>query len=330
MAEIITSSSSDEDENDSKQVPALAVGQGDLFGGSWSEVGVTAPKDDLSTMEFPVFALQAHTRKKLASSGASRSSLLIREFRRGTYWMRVIPSAFGPATINDKDLLIYAMSMVVAVVDSGARLPSDRRVRILVGDFIRHTGRSDGGASYERVLDMCRRLRGTTLETNIRTLTEEETKGFSLIDDYTVVRSTRSGKGATEIEITLSEWFWRHAAGLDVLTLSPGYFQLSRPLEKRLYELARKHVGQQPMWKIDIRLLQEKCGSTRELKYFRRDLQEVVDDNTMPEYRVLIDSKRRPAHVVFLTRQMHVLVPYLQKHNLVNWYNELTQQKIKS
>ena len=39
--------------------------------------------------------------------------------------------------------------------------------------------------------------------------------------------------------------------------------------KRRLYELARKHLGQQPIWQIGLPRLAEKCGSRRELRKAR-------------------------------------------------------------
>jgi hypothetical protein len=38
--------------------------------------------------------------------------------------------------------------------------------------------------------------------------------------------------------------------GKEVLTLHRDYFRLRKPLERRMYELARKHCGQQATWSI--------------------------------------------------------------------------------
>ena len=65
-----------------------------------------------------------------------------------------------------------------------------------------------------------------------------------MIDKAEVVRETRDGK-MQEIEITLSDWVYDAIENNNVLTLSRQYFQLRKPIERRLYELARKHCGKQ-------------------------------------------------------------------------------------
>ena len=49
--------------------------------------------------------------------------------------------------------------------------------------------------------------------------------------------------------------------GHEVLTLHRDYFRLRKPLERRMYELARKHCGKQDEWSISLELLRKKCGS---------------------------------------------------------------------
>jgi plasmid replication initiation protein len=82
----------------------------------------------------------------------------------------------------------------------------------------------------------------------------------------------------------------------NILTLNKQYFRLRKPLERRLYELARKHCGQQPKWEIGIPKLQEKTGSLSNTKEFKRMLAKVITDNLthnhMPDYTFeLVDHK---------------------------------------
>ena len=64
-----------------------------------------------------------------------------------------------------------------------------------------------------------------------------------------------------EIEVTLSEWMYNAILGKEVLTLSRDYFRLRKPLERRMYELARKHCGRQQEWLVSTEILKKKCGS---------------------------------------------------------------------
>jgi plasmid replication initiation protein len=72
----------------------------------------------------------------------------------------------------------------------------------------------------------------------------------------------------------------------NILTLNPGYFNLRKPLEKRLYELARKHVGDQPEWIISEENLYAKSGSKATKPEFRRMLKTIIADDSILDYRL--------------------------------------------
>jgi hypothetical protein len=95
---------------------------------------------------------------------------------------------------------------------------------------------------------MLRRLKGTQIETNIVTGGEEQTKGFGWIHDYTITKKTGNGKGVLECIVQISDWMYNALLHYEVLTIDRRYFALRMPLERRLYELARKHVGNKAIW----------------------------------------------------------------------------------
>ncbi|MGA9546403.1 MAG: replication initiator protein A, partial [Rhodomicrobium sp.] len=75
----------------------------------------------------------------------------------------------------------------------------------------------------------------------------------------------------------------------EVLPISQDYFRLRRPLDRRLYELARKHCGSKDKWRISIDKLQKKCGSKQERKSFVRHLRETVEADHLPDYTLMLD-----------------------------------------
>jgi plasmid replication initiation protein len=54
------------------------------------------------------------------------------------------------------------------------------------------------------------------------------------------------------VEVTLSEWLYNAVAAREVLTLNRDYFRLGGALERRLYEVARKHCGRQAKWIVGV------------------------------------------------------------------------------
>jgi plasmid replication initiation protein len=75
-----------------------------------------------------------------------------------------------------------------------------------------------------------------------------------------------------------------------VVTISHDYFRLRRPLERRLYEIARKHCGTAPKWQIGLANLQNKTGSNAPVKRFRHNLREIIKADVTPFYRFEIDE----------------------------------------
>ena len=271
-------------------------------------------KDDISSMEHPLFSL------------SKNASTEIRSYTRGANALRIIPSGAGAPTIFDKDLLIYLISQITEATNKNIKV--SRRIHINVTHFLKGTRRSTGGASYERVVDMCRRLRGTTIETNIRTTEEERTKGFGLIEDYEVKSATKNGKGALELEVTLSKWLYRAALEYKVLTLNPNYFSLSQALERRLYELARKHCGDQPWWEIGVDILQAKAGSEQSPRRFRQEIKAIVTANNLPDYRLGLDESCKPAKLVVMTADNNKLVAAANAKGKLSWIAQFLQKKL--
>ena len=271
-------------------------------------------KDDTSSMEYPIFSL------------SKNRDMRIRRYSRGGKSVRIIPSAYGAATVFDKDVLIYCISQLVRAADAG--MPISRRVRVDVYPFLVGTRRSTGGAAYERVVDMCRRLKGTTIETNVKTNEKEQTEGFGLIEDYRITSYTKNKKGALELELTISDWFYRAAMSFDILTLHPDYFGLGQALERRLYELARKHCGNKAWWEISIGLLHEKTGSSQSLRRFKQDLKEIIVDDPLPDYHIALDETTKPNKAVFLTRDNAKLVFEANRADRLPWISRLLQKKL--
>lgn len=230
------------------------------------------PKGDSASMEHPVFALRPADKK-------------IRKYEHNGNTLEVIPSVLGLATMHDKDVLLYCIGQVVEAINRG--ITPSRTVRITAHDLLVTTNRGTGKDHYERLKAALSRLRGTTLRTNIKTGGRQVDQLFGLIDDAQIVRE-ENGK-MQHIDITLSEWTYNSAIALEVLTYNRDYFRLRGGLDRRLYELARKHTGQQARWTISLELLQKKAGAGGTLKNFRQDIKQLANSDHLPDYRVHYD-----------------------------------------
>ena len=235
-------------------------------------------KDDAATMEAPIFSLSTQEDKQI----------WVWTSNDGTKTVEVKPSFFGRATIFDKDLLIFAASHLTEEINKG-NIPS-RTIRFTASNYFKATGRNTSGNYYERFKISLERLKGTTITTNIKTGNTRTAKGFGIIDDWEVCEKRDDTKNV-HINVTLSKWLYNAIISQEVLTISPDYFKIRKPLERRLYEIARKHVGKQKEWSITIDSLRKKCGSVRELRKFKSDLKSLCTSNNLPEYTYKVDDE---------------------------------------
>lgn len=237
------------------------------------------PKGDMASMENPVFTL------------STKPDMRVRRFERGENWIEINPSRHGLATVHDRDVLIYCISQCMGALNEGRQV--HRKIRFKAHDLLVATNRQTSGRGYELLRDALRRLQGTQIETNLRQGGEEHFEVFSLIDSAKIVRETRDGR-MLDVEIELSEWVFDAIENNNVLTLNRQYFFLRKPLERRLYEIARKHCGDSPLWKCGLDLLRQKCGSSSTLKEFRRLVGKIIEDDQdhdhMPDYAFTLEG----------------------------------------
>ena len=227
------------------------------------------PKDDIASMEHPLFSLSTRPDRRILSYT-----------HRGAE-IEVIPSVKGLATIHDKDILIFCISQLMAALNMGRAV--SRTLTLRAHDLLVATNRETSGDAYRRLRDAFERLAGTRVTTNIATGAEETTTGFGLIESWQIVRRTRGGR-MVSVSVTLSDWLYRAVLSKSVLTLSRDYFRLRKPLERRVYEIARKHCGRQESWRVSLDTLLVKSGSTSPRRVFRRMIRDMIATNHLPDY----------------------------------------------
>lgn len=237
-----------------------------------------AMKDDGVSMEAPIFTLAAKT--DLSTWNWTSKD--------GTRSIEVYPSVKGRATQHDKDVLIYVISQMTEGLNRQRADAKNRTVRFRVHDYLVVTNKGTGGRDYKELEKSFERLAGTRIRTDIRTGGDRVREGFGIIDSWAIVE--KSNQRMDAVEITLSKWLYNAVQAFEVLTINPNYFRLRKPLERRLYELARKHCGRQASWKISLEVLRDKAGSRSVMKEFRRMVRAIVGDDTLPDYRMSLDE----------------------------------------
>jgi plasmid replication initiation protein len=210
----------------------------------------SSPKDDIASMEHPLFALKAGDKR-------------IRRYERNGQRVEVL----------NRD-----------------RQDCGRIVHFTAYSFLMATNRGTSGDSYIRLADALERLRGTSIVTNITTCGHRERNGFGLIDSFRIVERSPTDNRMIAVSVTLPDWLYRSVQAKQVLTLSRDYFRLRKPLDRRIYELARKHCGSQPKWRVSIQVLHAKSGSTSPLAKFRMNIKALVASNVLPDYRMTWDE----------------------------------------
>jgi plasmid replication initiation protein len=233
------------------------------------------PKDDMASMEHPIFSL------------ATRPDLRIQRYEHRNVVVEIAPSVRGLATIYDKDVLIYCISQLMAKKNAGE--PLAQTLHLSAHDLLIWTNRETSGSGYRRLKDALERLSGTRITTNIKANGEEFTEGFGLIESWRVVRETRSGR-MSELKVKLSDWVYKIIEGSEVLTLSRDYFRLRKSIDRRIYELARKHCGEQDEWKISLELLHKKTGASSHRWEFKSMVRELVQQDHLPDYSVSLED----------------------------------------
>ncbi len=241
-------------------------GQGEYF---LCDLFDAIPKNDLASMEHPLFSL------------ATRPDLRVLNYEHNGAEITVTPSVKGLATIHDKDILIFCVSQLMAALNAGRQV--SRVLHLKAHDLLIATNRDTSGDAYRRLREAFERLAGTRITTNITTGGHEITSGFGLIESWEIVRKARGGR-MVSVAVTLSDWLYRAVLSKSVLTLNRGYFTLRKPLERRIYELARKHCGRQDSWQISVDTLLKKSGSASPRRVFRKMLRDMIAAQSLPDY----------------------------------------------
>lgn len=248
------------------------------------------PKDDLASMEHPMFSL------------STRPDRRILNYEHNGTEITVTPSVRGLATIHDKDILIFCISQLMAALNAGRAV--SQVLHLKAHDLLVATNRETSGDGYKRLREAFERLAGTRITTNIVTGEAETTTGFGLIESWEIVRHTRAGRMAS-VSVKLSDWLFRAVLSNSVLTLSRDYFRLRKPLERRIYELARKHCGRQPEWRVSIETLLKKSGSASPRRVFRKMIRDMIAADHLPGYELT----EEPGDILRVTPRGAVIEP---------------------
>jgi plasmid replication initiation protein len=248
-------------------------------------------RDNKDAMEYPFLALQKKRTRPIT-------------YRKGNVHLIIAADIrYSIATIWDWDLIIFAASHLNDAIEAGLK-PSPR-IRFVPYDCLRQIGRGTSGRHYRELAQSIRRLRMTTVITNIRHDDDAgEERPFSWLADYSIPkRYTRlhltpeapdgEPDPARPWEIELPPWLYNAILRRrDILAVHPDYFKLTGGLERWLYRLARKAVpdkAEVPAIHFRMDTLHERSGCTRPVKKFAFDIRKMAEKQPLPEYGIRID-----------------------------------------
>ena len=259
----------------SKLLPDRYAGR-DFF---LADIAGVSIKDDIHSMEHPFFSLSKNPDTE------------VRRYEHNGNTLEIKPGSDGMPTIWDKDILIFIISQIMEAQNRGRSDAKERIVRFRAYDYFAATNREPSGASYDRLQQGLDRLAGTRIKTNIKAGKETIKENFGILDRWKIVEKSQDDSRMVAVEVQLSTWLYKAVQAKEVLTIHRDYFRLKGSMERRLYEICRKHCGAQPSWKIGVELLYKKTGSTGNIRDFRRMLRGIVASNVLPEYLVALDEE---------------------------------------
>lgn len=234
-------------------------------------------KDIHQEMEHPFYAL------------SKKPDLTVRKYNHNGNTIQIKPSLDGMPTIYDKDVIVFCISKLMW--QKREKLPMSKTVMFKPSEFIKFTSRNNSAKIYKSLLSSIERLQGMQIKTNIKTGKERNERVFSLIDSGDLVYKENEDGSNGRLKyayVTLSDWVYNSIEANEVLTLNRDYFKLSRPTEKRLYEMFRKHCGNQAKFEISLDKLHYKSGSLMTKAKFRFELKGIAKEQTIPDYNFRI------------------------------------------
>lgn len=200
-------------------------------------------------------------------------------FEQGAVRIRVEPAGdLGIATLWDADVLVWAASQLTEALDAG-RTPS-RHLETPAYQLLRFLGRGVGRHDYALLRAAFDRLAATRVETTLRAGPQGPAR-FRWLDGW-----EPTGAG---VRLTLPDWLFAAVCERRVLTLDPGYFDLTGGVARWLYRLVRKMGGRQRGGgAIGVRRLHARSGSPVRPAEFARHIRRIASIG-LPGYRLSIE-----------------------------------------
>lgn len=232
-------------------------------------------KDQQDLMSYPFFSL------------SKRKRLTPIEYDDGRVKVTITgQDEYGIANIYDADVLIYVASQIMAAQNKGQE--TSRRIRMSQYDILEFLGKGTGGEQYKRLKEALERLQSTSIKTTIKRENSriKERSGFSWINDWKTVE--QNGR-LIAIELELNEWLYDGIVAGKVLTVPRKYFRIESGLERFLFRLCRKVVGNENgQLQMKLRTVYDRSGITRKPGAFKKMIEKIVEAQSVPDYWIVL------------------------------------------
>lgn len=240
-----------------------------------------SPKDSTELMERPFFSLSKGGRRRLKP--------IEYESPDGSVWVRVTANPnYGMATIWDADILIAAISHIVAQRDAGSNDVSGI-FRTTPHALLKSIARGISKNDYIDLEAAIMRLRTTQVETNIRA-GGRKVAAFHYLGDMEGTGDEGESSLKT-LTLRVPDWLLEGLEKRNYVTLDEEYFKLTGGMQRAIYRMARKHAGaQKEGWTCRISLLYEKSGSDSAERLFAFRLRQMCEDDDLPRYAMTLTT----------------------------------------
>jgi hypothetical protein len=247
-------------------------------------------KDEIEGMTLPIFAIDRKAQTDTAYTWIKHD---------GKVKMRVDTPA-GRPTQHDKDLVIFVVSALMNEYNAKGAIPDV--IELHTRQYLIGTERKDGGTQYKQFEQTLNRIYYMTVvvETDRDDGTREISKELAYFKKTEVVTRTSTGE-VMSVRLHISDWLKQQLSNKNVLTMNRDYFFLTGPLERRIYEIARKHCGRQGIWRVSLPVLHNLTGSATTLKDFKQKVKKLAETDVVPDYRLAFDGKGLMELMVVIT-----------------------------
>lgn len=235
---------------------------------------------DTASLEFPLFAMKATKN--------------IRTYERGDVKFTIMPCAEnGSPTQTDMDIWIFVISKLMTSINKNE--PINPIIRFTAYDYLISTNRPTTKQYYNQLKTSLFRMVSSSIRTSFNWDKRYKNKptverAFNFLEGASIIYDKYRRMQA--IEVVLPQWLYEGVQKRSVLKLSPDYFRIQSPLHRRIYEIARKHCGNQQFFEISLDLLQSKTGSTSPKKLFKLYIKRLSESNELPDYSLLLEGEK--------------------------------------